>query len=230
MKDIFEREELLIGADNQKRLSSKCVALFGLGGVGSYVAESLARAGIGKIIVVDDDIIQKSNINRQLFALHSTIGQKKTVACRERLIDINPDLTVVDHFLYFDETSVDKIDFWGVDYIVDAIDSRKSKVLLAKIAKQYNIPIISCLSTGNKLNNNEFIVTDIYNTEVCPLAKIMRSMLKKEGIESLKVVYSKEVPWVKVKDRVIPSISFVPSVAGLIITGEVIKDFLNEEN
>lgn len=227
MKEQHLRTVKLIGENALKKLNSSCVAVFGLGGVGSYAVESLARAGVGKLIVVDNDKICESNLNRQLYALHSTVGQLKVDVCEKRIKDINPDISVIKYPTFFDENTLSQFDFWGVDYIVDAIDSVKSKTLLIKTAKERNIPIISSLGTGNKLNNTCFEVCDIYKTEVCPLAKVMRKQLKLCGVESLKVVYSKEEPKVK-GERVVASISFVPSVAGLVLSGEVIKDLIKE--
>lgn len=225
-----DRTIALIGENAMTRLKSSCVCVFGLGGVGSYVVEALARCGVGKIIVVDNDKVAKSNINRQLYALHSTVGSLKVDVCEKRVKDINPEISVVKYPLFFDGETASKIDLWGVDYIVDAIDSIKSKVLLCQLAKSLNKPIISSFGTGNKLDNTGFKVADVYETKVCPLAKVMRKELKAVGIESLKVVYSEEEPKTKVSDRIIPSISFVPSTAGLIIAGEVIKDLIGIEN
>ncbi len=225
-----DRTIALIGEGAMTRLKSSSVCVFGLGGVGSYVVEALARCGVGKIIIVDNDKVAISNINRQLYALHSTIGELKVDVCEKRVKDINPEISVVKYPLFFDGETASKIDLWGVDYIVDAIDSIKSKVLLCQLAKSLNKPIISSFGTGNKLDNTCFKVADVYETKVCPLAKVMRKELKAVGIESLKVVYSEEEPKTKVSDRIIPSISFVPSTAGLIIAGEVIKDLIGIKN
>ncbi len=221
-----DRTTALIGEIATTRLKSSCVCVFGLGGVGSYVVEALSRCGVGKIIIVDNDKVSETNINRQLYALHSTVGSLKVDVCENRVKDINPEISVVKYPIFFDEETASKIDLWGVDYIVDAIDSVKSKVLLCKLAKALNKPIISSFGTGNKLDNTAFKVADVYETKVCPLAKVMRKELKAVGIESLKVVYSEEEPKTKVENKVIPSISFVPSTVGLIIAGEVIKDLI----
>ncbi len=228
----FCRTEMLIGEDAVKKLRTKHVAVFGLGGVGSFAVEALARAGVGSLTVVDDDVIALSNVNRQLYALHSTVGQAKVAVAQKRINDINPDCTVYALQVRFDGKSVCRFDFSTFDYVVDAIDSVTSKLLLAEICFEQNTPIISCMGTGNKLDATEFKVADIYQTSVCPLAKVMRKELKKRGIEHLKVVYSQEQPLAPVnpeqseKRQTPASISYVPSVAGLIVAGEVIKDLI----
>lgn len=228
----FCRTEMLIGEDAVKKLHTKHVAVFGLGGVGSFTVEALARVGIGSLTVVDDDVIALSNVNRQLYALHSTVGQAKVAVAQKRINDINPDCTVYALQVRFDGKSVCQFDFSSFDYVVDAIDSVTSKLLLAEICFEQNTPIISCMGTGNKLDATGFKVADIYQTTVCPLAKVMRKELKKRGIEHLKVVYSQEQPLAPVnpeqseKRQTPASISYVPSVAGLIVAGEVIKDLI----
>ena len=228
----FCRTEMLVGKDAVEKLNSKHVAVFGLGGVGSYVAEALARAGVGNLTVVDDDVIAVSNINRQLYALHSTIGQAKAEVAKNRILDINPNCKVNALQVRFDGNTEHSFNFATFDYVVDAIDTVTSKLLLAERCSQVNTPLISCMGTGNKLDATKFEVADISQTSVCPLAKVMRRELKKRGIEHLKVVYSKEQPITPVqleqtaKRQTPASISYVPSVAGLILAGEVIKDLI----
>lgn len=227
----FIRTEMLIGKENLDRLKDSHVAVFGIGGVGSYTTEALARAGVGQLTLIDADTVNKSNINRQLIATVNTIGCKKVEVAKSRILEINPDAKVSVYPIFFDEKTMGEIDFSGIDYIVDAIDSVKSKVALIVLAKEKGIPIISSMGTGNKLDPTRFEVADISKTSVCPLARVMRKQLGLCGIKHLKTVYSKEdaitPPLVSDEDssRPIPaSISFVPSVAGLIIAGEVIKD------
>lgn len=227
---------MLIGKSAVEQLNNKHIAVFGLGGVGSYVVEALARAGVGRLTLVDDDVIAESNLNRQLYALHSTIGQAKVSVAKQRVSDINPDCTVEAMRIRFDAVSADSFDFARYDYVVDAIDTVTSKLLLAELCGKANTPIISCMGTGNKLDATAFIVADIYETSVCPLAKVMRKELKRRGIGHLKAVYSKEQPLtpiepeLSVKHQTPASISYVPSAAGLIIAGEVIKDLIKGGN
>ena len=229
----FSRTTLLIGEEKLKKLKNSHIAVFGLGGVGSYVVEALARCGVGRITIVDHDIVSQSNINRQLIALHSTIGRKKTDVVRERIIDINPECVVTAFDEFYCADNSDKIFCERYDYVVDAIDSVESKLDLIKRCKDNGIPIICSMGTGNKLNPRMFEVADIYKTQVCPLCRSMRSRLRKMGIQELKVVYSKEEPIQYRKELdsqtskpVISSISFVPSVAGLIIAENVVKDII----
>ena len=228
----FCRMEMLLGADALQKLQNSHVAVFGIGGVGCYTVEALARAGVGALTLVDDDVFATSNINRQLFALHSTLGQAKVAVAKERIADINPNCNVQAVKLRFDATTATQFDFAQFDYVVDAIDTVTSKLLLAKLCHQANTPIISCMGTGNKLDPTAFEVADIFQTSVCPLAKVMRKELKALGIPSLKVVYSKEVPQTPTqlessnKRQTPSSISFVPPVAGLILAGEVVKDII----
>lgn len=230
----FCRTEMLIGSQAVERLLNKHVAVFGLGGVGSYAAEALVRAGVGRITLVDDDVIAESNLNRQLYALHSTLGKAKTDVAKSRILDINPDCDVNALKLRFDGSTAQNFDFALFDYVVDAIDTVTSKLLLVELCNRVNTPIISCMGTGNKLDAAAFEVADISQTSVCPLAKVMRRELKKRGIERLKVVYSKEQPitpeqFEQTSKRQTPaSISYVPSVAGLILAGEVIKDLIRD--
>lgn len=230
--EFLSRTENLIGKDAVAKLQKARVAVFGVGGVGGYVVEALARSGVGAIDLIDNDKVALSNINRQIIALHSTVGEWKTDVAAKRVKDINPDIKVRTYNLFFLPETADEFDFDGVDYVVDAIDTVSGKIALIESAKARNISVISSMGTGNKLDPTAFEVADITKTSVCPLARVMRRELKKRGIEHVKVVYSKEEP--KTSGRVdeesgksIPaSISFVPSVAGLIIAGEVIKDLI----
>lgn len=231
----FDRTEMLIGKTAQKKLKDASVAVFGIGGVGSFATEALARVGVGRLLICDNDVVSDSNINRQLIALHSTVGRKKTDVMAERIKDINPDCEVVVVPSFFSADNSDEFDLSGYSYIVDAIDTVSSKLELIMKAKQASVPIISCMGTGNKLNPLLFAVDDIFSTSVCPLARVMRRELKARGIDSLKVLYSKEPPsasqaTISENGRHIPgSISFVPSSAGLIIAGEVICDICGIE-
>lgn len=239
MLNQFSRTELLIGAEALKKLNNSKVAIFGIGGVGSFVAEGLSRAGIGSFILIDNDKISITNLNRQLIALHSTIGKSKAEEARKRILDINPNANVEIINEFFTPLSVDFFDS-SINYIVDAIDTITSKIELVDRANKHNIPIISSMGTGNKMNPTKFEISDIYKTSMCPVAKILRKELKKRKIEKLKVVYSKEEPIKNyavdeteyrgsTNNRVPGSISFVPSVAGLIIAGEVIKDLIKKD-
>ena len=229
MNNQFTRTELLIGKNGIEKLKNSKVAVFGLGGVGSYVVESLARSGIGNFILVDNDVIDITNLNRQIIATRKTLGMAKVEAAKERILEINPDANVKVYQEFFNSNSNLILD-GGINYIVDAIDTVSSKIELIVRANELNIPIISSMGTGNKLDPTKFEVTDIYKTEICPLARVIRKELRNRGIEKLKVVYSKEnplVPNVPENEKAVPgSVSFVPSVAGLIMSGEVIKDIL----
>lgn len=229
--NIFSREDNLIGIENRRLLSTKTVAVFGLGGVGSYCVEGLARAGVGKLVICDGDSVDYSNLNRQLYALNSTIGKMKTDVAYDRLKDINPNLKVEKFPVYFSTETINLFDFLSYDYVVDCVDMVTAKILLCETAKSAYKPIIACLGTGNKLNPMAFKVGDIYETKVCPLAKVMRRELRKRNIESLKTVYSEEVPRLPLcEDKRTPaSISFVPPVAGFILAGEVIKDLIYDK-
>ena len=228
MEEQFSRTELLIGKDGVEKLKKSKVAIFGLGGVGSYVVEALARSGVGNFILVDNDIISETNINRQIIATYKTIGKPKIQIEKERILEINPNAKVKIFKEFFMPESPDFFDK-NVSYIVDAIDTITAKIELVVRAKKMNKPIISCMGTGNKLDPTKFEITDIYKTSVCPLAKVMRKELKKRGITHLKVLYSKEEP-IKhdIESRTPASISFVPSVAGMMIAGEVIKDIIKK--
>ena len=230
MLEQFSRTELLIGKEAVEKLQNSKVAIFGIGGVGSFVVEGLVRAGVGNFILVDDDEVNITNLNRQIIATRNTIGKSKVEVARDRILEINPNAKVVIYKEFFMPESQGILDN-TVNYIVDAVDTVTAKIELVVRANKLNIPIISCMGTGNKLNPTMFEVTDIYKTSVCPLARVMRKELRGKGIKKLKVVYSKEEPIklnveneVDVRNQIPASISFVPSVAGLIIAGEVIKD------
>ncbi len=234
MPNQFSRTELLIGKDGVDKLQKARVAVFGVGGVGGYTAEALARSGVGHIDVVDNDTVSLTNINRQIIALHSTVGQYKVDVIKKRMLDINPEIKVRADRVFFCEETVGDFDFSQYDYIVDAIDSVKSKILLIEKANESKVKIISAMGAGNKLDASAFEVSDISKTSVCPLARVMRYELRKRGINRLKVVYSKEQPLAPAKSeeeiqgkRQVPgSIAFVTASAGLLLAGEVIKDLL----
>ena len=222
---IFDRTELLIGKDNIEKLMSKRVAVFGVGGVGGFAAEALARSGVGTLDLIDKDVVDETNINRQIIALKSTIGQPKVEVAKERFLDINPEMTVNAHQVFYLPDTADQFNFSDYDYVVDAIDTVTGKLQLIEAAKEANVSVISSMGAGNKLDPTQFEVADISETSVCPLAKVMRKELKNRGIENLKVVYSKEAP-IKVDADSPGSVAFVPSVVGLIIASEVVKDLL----
>lgn len=242
MLNSFSRTELLLGEEAMKKLQKSRVAVFGIGGVGGYTVEALVRSGIGTIDIIDNDRVSLTNINRQIYATHSTIGKYKVDVAVERIKDINPDVVVnVHRTFYTPETSGD-FDFSQYDYVVDAIDTVSGKIELVMQAEKTSTPIICSMGAGNKLDPTAFVVSDIYKTSVCPLARVMRNAMRKRGVKKLKVVYSKEQPVEQKtvidmsgetsinKKRQIPgSISFVPSVVGLIIAGEVIKDIANKK-
>lgn len=222
MKEQFERTGLLIGEAAVKKLSESKVLIFGVGGVGGYVAEALARTGIGSFTLVDKDTVSESNINRQIIALHSTVGRDKVDVLRERMLDINPDIDVEAKKCFFLPDNAHEFDFTKYDYVVDAVDTVTAKLQIIMQAEEAGVPVISAMGAGNKICPEMFQVADIYKTEMCPLAKVMRRELKKRGIKKLKVVYSKEQP--VYRGEVPGSIAFAPSVAGLIMASEVIKD------
>lgn len=222
MEGQFIRTEMLFGKESMDRLAHARVAVFGIGGVGGYVVEALARSGVGTLDLIDNDTVCESNLNRQIIALHSTLGMYKVDAARERILDINPLAKVNCHKTFFLPESADDFPFEEYDYVVDAIDTVTGKIELILRAQAANTPVISCMGAGNKLDPTAFEVADIYKTSVCPLAKVMRRELKKRGVKKLKVVYSKEEPVSRF--RTPGSNAFVPSVAGLIIAGEVVKD------
>lgn len=223
----FCRTERLLGAAALEKLNKSRVAVFGIGGVGGHAAEALVRSGVGTLDIIDGDKVALSNINRQIIALHSTVGMPKTKAAAERFLDINPNLKLKCFQFRLSEETVGEFDFAKYDYVVDAVDDVRAKVLLAVKCKESQTPLISSMGAGNKLDPTKFQVDDIYKTSVCPLARVMRRELKNRGIERLKVVFSTEPPHAPTKEgeRVVPaSCAFVPSVAGLIIAGEVIRD------
>ncbi|MBQ2957293.1 MAG: tRNA threonylcarbamoyladenosine dehydratase [Clostridia bacterium] len=228
MNEAFTRTIQLIGEESVNRLAGSRVILFGVGGVGSFAAEALCRAGIGHISLVDGDTVAVSNLNRQLVALTSTVGQPKAEVMRRRMLDINPSADVRVYNLFYDASTADQIDLSEFDYVVDAIDSVSSKLLLIECCHSLNIPCISCMGAGNKLDPTQFEVADISKTSVCPLARVMRRELKNRGIHHHKVVYSKEAPVNPTGERTPASISFVPSAAGLILAGAVIRDIIQK--
>ena len=243
----FSRTELLLGKEAMNKLEGARVAVFGIGGVGGYVCEALVRSGVGKLDLIDNDKVCMSNLNRQIIATRNTVGKYKTDVMKERMLEINPDVDVAIHKCFFLPENADEFPFEEYDYIIDAVDTVTAKIELVMKAQEKNVPIISSMGAGNKLDASMFQVADIYKTKVCPLAKVMRRELKKRGVKKLKVVYSEEKPTRPIEDmaiscrtncicppgakhkcterRDIPgSVAFVPSVAGLIIAGEVIKD------
>ena len=249
MLNQFSRTELLLGKDAMEKLRGLRVAVFGIGGVGGYVCEALVRSGVGAFDLIDDDKVCLTNLNRQIIATRSTVGKYKTEVMKERMLDINPEVKVETHQCFFLPENADAFPFEEYDYVVDAVDTVTAKLELVMKCKEKNVPIISSMGAGNKLDASQFRVADIYKTKVCPLAKVMRRELKKRGVKKLKVVYSEEQPIRPVDDmaiscrthcicppgaahkcterRDIPgSVAFVPSVAGLIIAGEVVKDLI----
>lgn len=242
MRNEFSRTQLLLKAEGMKKLKNARVAVFGVGGVGGYVCEALARSGIGAIDLIDHDTVSLSNINRQIIAMHSTIGRFKCDVMKERILDINPSCQVTVNHTFYTKENADSFDLSLFDYIVDAIDTVSAKLTLIEKAYASKIPIISSMGAGNKLDPTRFEIADIYSTSVCPLARVMRKELKKRGIDHLKVVYSKEEALSPVYDeenayedkgsvagRPAPgSVAFVPSVAGLILAGEVVKDLIKQ--
>lgn len=229
------RTEMLIGTNGINKLSNTNIIIFGIGGVGSFCIESLARAGILSMHLVDDDAISITNLNRQLIATISTIGKDKVDVMKDRISDINPNIKITTSKLYYKKESSHLIDLSKYDYIIDAIDSISSKLMLVEEATRLNIPIISSMGTGNRIDPTKFIISDIFDTCMCPLARIMRSELRKKNIPSLKVVYSTEKPRVpirieqQIKESTPASISFVPPVVGFIIASQVVNDILNNE-
>lgn len=245
----FSRTELLFGKEAMDKLAGSKVAVFGIGGVGGYVCEALVRSGVGAFDLIDDDKVCLTNLNRQIIATRSTVGKYKTDVMRDRMLDINPNVEVEVHKCFFLLENADDFPWDSYDYVVDAVDTVTAKIALVMKCKEKNIPIISSMGAGNKLDGSQFKVADIYKTKVCPLAKVMRRELKKRGVKKLKVVYSEEIPTRPIEDmaiscrnncicppgaehkcterRDIPgSVAFVPSVAGLIIAGEVAKDLI----
>lgn len=225
MDGQYVRTEMVIGKSGVEKLRSTAVMVLGIGGVGSYTAEALARAGIGKLTLVDKDTVDVTNINRQLPALHSTVGRAKVEVMAERIADIDPDCDVAAEQCFFLPETADQFDFRRYDYVVDAIDNVTGKLAIIEKAAAEGVPVISSMGTGNKLDPSMFRIATIEETRVCPLARVMRKELRARGIEGVKVLYSEEPP-VKGGSSVPGSISFVPSVAGLMIAGEVIRDIL----
>ena len=247
----FSRTELLLGKEAMEKLQNSRVAVFGIGGVGGYVGEALARSGVGAFDLIDDDKVCLTNLNRQIIATYKTIGKYKTDVMKERILDINPKADVRVHKCFFLPENADEFPYEDYDYMVDAVDTVTAKISLVMKAQEKHIPIISSMGAGNKLDGSQFKVADIYKTKVCPLAKVMRRELKKRGVKKLKVVYSEEQSIRPIEDmsiscrtrcvcprgakhkcterRDIPgSVAFVPSVAGLIIAGEVVKDLVKD--
>ena len=231
MKDRFSRTEMLIGNDALVKLRNSRVAVFGIGGVGGYIAEALVRAGVGALDLIDNDTVSESNINRQIIALTSTVGMLKTEVMEKRLLDINPEAEIrcINRFVL--PETIDEFNFSAYSYVADAIDTVSGKLAIIEKAYSEGIPVISSMGTGNKLDPTKFEITDLYKTSVCPLARVMRYELKKRGVKKLKVLYSKEEPVkpsvaeINEKGKAIPgSISFVPPAAGLIVASEIIKD------
>ncbi len=236
MLNQFSRTELLLGHSAMEELKNKKVAIFGIGGVGGYVCEALVRSGVGHFEIIDNDDVSLTNINRQIIATHSTVGRLKVDVMKERMLDINPEVDVVARQCFYLPDNADEFDFTSYDYVVDAVDTVTAKLSIICRCKELGVPVISSMGTGNKLNPAAFEIADIYDTTMCPLAKVMRKELKKRDIDSLKVVYSKEKPVEQASDvteveeptdgrRSIPgSTAFCPPVAGLILASEVIKD------
>lgn len=228
MENIFSRTETLIGIESLKHIKGCRIAIFGVGGVGGYIVEALARTGVGELDLIDNDTVSITNINRQIIALQSTIGKAKVEVAKERILDINPDCKVNIYQTFFSPETSNNFDFSKYDYVVDAIDFVTGKIELVMKCQENNIPIISSMGAGNKLHPEMFEIADIYKTSVCPLAKLMRQELKKRGVKKLKVVYSKEVPIKQNGQRVPASVAFTPSVAGLIMAGEIIRDLISQ--
>lgn len=232
MSERFSRTELMLGKEAMQKLALSRIAVFGIGGVGGYVVEALARSGVGALDLIDSDKVCLSNVNRQIIATESTIGRYKVDVATERIAQINPSCKVTTSKTFYMPETADEIDFKNYDYVVDAIDTVTGKIAIIENAQKSGVPVISCMGAGNKMDATAFEVTDIYKTSVCPLAKVMRRELKKRGINSLQVVYSKEEPISRLSgDKTIPaSNAFVPPVAGLIIAGEVIKNLTGYYN
>ena len=228
MDERFIRTKLLIGSEKLDILRTKHVAVFGVGGVGGYVCEALARCGIGRFAIVDRDSVNESNINRQIIALTSTVGRAKVDVMKERMCDINPDVYIEACEVFYLPQNASEFDFTKYDYVVDAVDTVTAKLQIITAAKEANVPVISCMGAGNKLDPSLFRIADISKTSVCPLAKVMRRELKNRGLEDVKCVYSTEEA-IKPEGNEIGSIAFVPSVAGLLIASEVIKDLIEQD-
>lgn len=228
----FSRTELLLGKEAMEKLSAARVAVFGIGGVGGYVCEALVRSGVGAFDLIDNDKVCLTNLNRQIIATRKTIGRYKTEVMKERILEINPDADVTIHNCFFLPENAEEFPFAEYDYVVDAVDTVTAKIALVMKAQERNVPVISSMGAGNKLDGSLFRVADIYQTKMCPLAKVMRRELKKRGVKELKVVYSEEEPIrheCTERGDIPGSVAFVPSVAGLIIAGEVVKDLCGTE-
>ena len=230
MDNQFSRTELLIGSQAMERLAGSRVAVFGIGGVGGFVCEALVRSGVGSFDLIDSDIVSITNLNRQIIATRKTMGRDKVEVMKERILEINPEARVTTRKCFFLPENAQDIPFDEYDYIVDAMDTVTAKIELIMRAREKGIPIISSMGTGNKLDPSAFRITDLFKTNVCPLARVMRREMKKRGVKKLKVLYSEEKPIPRYIDQSTPgSISFVPAVAGLMIGGEVIKDLIAAE-
>lgn len=225
MSEQFSRTEILLGKDAMERLAHSRVAVFGIGGVGGHVCEALARSGVGALDLIDKDKVCLTNLNRQIIATHKTLGRFKTEVMKERILDINPDAVVRIHPCFFLPDNAESFPFSEYDYVVDAVDTVTAKIELVLRAQAVQVPIISSMGAGNKLEPSAFKVADLYETKVCPLARVMRRELKKRNVEHLKVVYSEEMP-ITIQGDEVGSAAFVPSTAGLIIAGEVVKDLV----
>ncbi len=224
-KEQYDRTSLLLGDEALDKLSRAHVAVFGIGGVGGYVCEALVRSGVGHFDLIDRDTVSITNLNRQIIATHSTIGQYKTDVMRERMLDIAPDTEVNVHHCFYLPESADDFDLTDYDYVVDAVDTVTAKIELIMRAREAHVPIISAMGAGNKTDPSKFRVADIYDTRVCPLAKVMRRELKRRGVESLKVVYSEEEP-IDTGGRTPGSLAYVPSAAGLVMAGAIVDDLI----
>lgn len=223
MEDWLQRTRALLGDDNIERLARSKVCVFGVGGVGGFVCEALARSGVGELVIVDNDTVNETNINRQIIATLDTVGRLKVDVMAERLRSIS-DIKVTGYAVFYTPETSDEVDITSCDYIVDAVDHVPAKVEIALQAKKLGIPAISSMGAGNKVDPTRFRVADIYSTSVCPLAKTMRRRLREAGVDSLKVVFSDEPPYTSINNGIIPSIAFAPSVAGLVIASEVVRD------
>ena len=227
MDERFVRTRMLLGDEAMERLAAAKVAVFGIGGVGGYVVEGLARSGIGSFVLIDHDKVSESNINRQIIATEGTVGQDKTSVMKRRVLEINPAAEVEERKCFFLPETAGEFDFFDYSYIVDAVDTVTAKLEIIMTAKACHVPVISSMGTGNRLDPAKLQVADIYETKICPLAKVMRHELRKRGVESQKVVYSTEEPVIaSFPHKVIPSAAFVPSAAGLMIAGEVVKELI----
>ena len=233
----FKRTEMLFGKNSIEKLKTSRVAVFGIGGVGGHVVEALVRSGVGIVDIIDNDVVHNSNLNRQIIALHSTVGEAKVDAFEKRMTDINPDVVINKYACFFTPENSSQFDFSAYNYVADCIDTVTGKIELVLKCQESGTPIISSMGTGNKLNPADLEVSDIYKTSVCPLAKVMRNELKKRNIKKLKVVYSKEIPVTPTefiedkesKKRIVGSNAFVPATAGLIIASEIVKDIIKSE-